>query len=215
LPITKIPATSPKAVRSLTPEQMARVENASASVVIVGAVPQRVTMSNYHLTYSKIEDRVFLWTDQGQHGVALTRRMTRGLLAAMTNAIAQQKSTPAVANEVVRNAVLGFEHAKAVTEAYANGKTRRHTLRPPDPGISKIATAIDITARKAGGVSLTFKHSQGVLLSLNLDSPAAYVFTSSMCEIAGSAEWGFNEIAAWLDSTPPQEKREPSTTALH
>ena len=166
-------------------------------------------MADYHLTYSKTEDRLIVSTDDEEQGVALTRRLTREMVKVIAKVVTQQKSATTGGNDLVRDTVLNFERSKAVSEAYADGSARRSKRKSPDAVLSKLARAVDISAKRSGGATLVFRDS-GNLLTLALDARGIYVLISAILDIAVSAGWDLPEIAAWLEPTPSHDAdREP------
>ena len=156
-------------------------------------------MSNYRLTYSKAEDRLLLSIENGQTSAALTRRLTRSLLQTLAKAIGEQKSAASGKSEALRNTIMGFEHAKATTEAFGEGRARREKHQAPDPGSCKVATVVELAVRQSGGAILTFKHADEKVLALNLNRDGTYLFIASVAEMATTAEWDFGTIASWLE----------------
>ena len=171
-------------------------------------------MADYHLTYSMVEDRLIVSTDDEEPPVALTRRLTREIVKAIAKIVAQQKSATTGGNQQIRDTVLNFERAKAVSEAYADGSARRSQRKSPDGASSKLARAVDITAKKSGGATLVFKDSNN-LLTLSLDARGIYVLISALLDIAANAGWDLPEIAAWLEPTPPRGQDQPPPKVLH
>src|SRR6266852_8522088 len=104
-------------------------------------------MPDYRLTYSKTEDRLLISIDNAEQAVALTRRLTRGMLKALAQIVSQQKAKTTISNELTRNTILNFEHSKAVSEAYADGTARREKSKPINPASSKLTTAVDIISK--------------------------------------------------------------------
>ena len=163
----------------------------------------------YHLTYSETEDRLIVSIDDEEQVIALTRRLTREMVKAIAKLVAQQKSPATGGNALVRDTVLNFERSKAVTEAYADGSARRSQRKSSDAALSKLARAVDISAKKSGGATLVFRDS-GNLLTLALDARGIYVLISAIVDIAVIAGWDLPEMAAWLEPTPSRDAdREP------
>ena len=171
-------------------------------------------MSDYHLTYSKSEDRLLVSIDDQEHVVALTRRLTRELLKAMAKIVAQQKSGTTGTNELVRSTVLKFEQSKAVVEAYADGSLRRSKGKPPNPALSRLATAVEIAVNKNAGMTLTFKNSE-TPLALSLDARGTYVLMSALLDSAAAAGWDFPEIVSWLEPGPTAEQGQQPPRIIH
>ena len=154
-----------------------------------------------HLTYSKTEDRLIVSTDDEEQVDALTRRLTREMVEVIAKIVAQQKSATTGGNDFVRDTVLNFELSNAVSEAYADGGARRSKRKTSDAALSKLALAVDISAKKSGGVTLAFRDG-GNLLTLALDARGIYVLIAAIVDIAVSARRDLPEVAAWLEPTP-------------
>ena len=166
-------------------------------------------MAGYRLHYSITEDRVMLSGDDDRGGAALTRRLTRSLLKTMTNAVGEQTPQARKPNETIRNTVLNFEQTKAVSEAYAAGRARREATKAADQPDLKLATAVDVSAGKTA-VLLKFRQEEEEIFSLSFDRAGAYVFISSLNEVATKAGWDLKEIAAWLEPVAtPQAPKTP------
>src|ERR1051325_89665 len=166
---------------------------------------------DYHLTYLQEENRLLLWADDHQTSALLTRRMTGALLGALAKAMDEQKSGSAVRTAAAREAVLSFEHSKAVSQAHAEGRARVETRKRPDRARWKLVTAVDIVGTNSGRTQLKFRNSEEQVISLNLNAEATYVLMSSISDIAERAEWGLSALVAWMSSI-----QEPQgATTLH
>ena len=171
-------------------------------------------LSNYNLTYLKIEDRLLISAGDDEAPVVLTRRLTRELLKTVARVVSEQKSATSGGGELARGTVLLFEQSKAIAESRADGSFRREQRRAPDVGRARVATSFEIAAGKSGGMTLMLKQEE-TLLTLRFDARGTYVFLSALLDSAATAGWDFPAVASWLETgaTSPQGQHPP--TVIH
>ena len=170
-------------------------------------------MPQFHVAYSPTEDRLLLSFDDQEPVVALTRRLTRELLKSTAKIVAEQKSGTPAADQLVRDTVLSFEHSKAVTEAYAEGRARQENRQAPSPSVVRLASSVDIVIKKNQSITFVFKDGEP-LFSLPFSVQTTYVFMSTIVDMAAKAGWDFPEIASWLEQKSLAEQ-EQSVKVLH
>jgi hypothetical protein len=161
------------------------------------------TGGKFHLSYDADEDRLLVAVDAAgdkRYAMALTRRLAKLMIGALTEMQAKHRVGVVGANPLVRDTVLSFEHAQAVAEGVSSGDTRLN--QPPRAFVAapRLIREIKLTPQPDGGVILLLDDKQQTL-TIDLNRQRAHSFLQGVLDQAGRAAWDLPVTAPWLERT--------------
>ncbi len=163
----------------------------------------QISARTYRLRYVAEEDRLLLSVDlspQGEIALAVTRRMTRKLVAALAKFVSERSRFGQEANPLLRDTVLEFEHTQSVAKALAEGKLRTETSDKALTIAAKPVRNVNMAAKSEGGLALTFDTSEQAI-TLHVAPQRIHMVISMFLRMAERAGWDFPPIASWLDTS--------------
>jgi len=168
---------------------------------MLGPVSVPVPSPNFHLGYVAEEDRLLLSVDVApdqEYAMALTRRLTKALIAALVDRVAKGCTESLGDNPALRDTLLSFEHATAVADADASGARRARAAQKPLVAAPRLIRDIKMKPTPDGGVILALDDHQRAL-SIELNAERLHSFVAGILDVALGAGWDLPAPAAWLD----------------
>lgn len=162
----------------------------------------QINAQSYHLRYQLDEDRILLSVDlspEHEFAMAITRRLTRNLVAALAKFIADRGQVPDV-NPSLRDTILDFQHSQSVATAIAQGNMRDEN-RQKQPAVPlRLVHEVKLVPKPDGGLSLVFDNSEQ-LLAVEVAAERMHMVIATFLQMAERAGWDFPPIASWLDAS--------------
>jgi len=159
----------------------------------------------YHLKYHADEDRLLVSVDippAQEYAMALTRRLTKHLLAALAANYVKSATAAAIKNPATREIVLNFEHGSAVGAGVAGGEIRQDAGGKSLVAAPRTVREIRIAPSAQGNTAMLMNDGERTL-TIDLTAQRIHIFIAAVLDIAVQAAWDFPTIAAWLDAAPP------------
>ena len=167
-----------------------------------GQAKVHIIAQAYHLRYVADEDRIVLCVDlsgETELAMPITRRLTRNFLMALAKFVAERtRANESAVSPDARDAVLDFEHSKAVAHAVADGAMREEARKKPLSVASKPAREVNITPKAHGGLALSFDNSEQSV-ALEVSAERIHMVIETFVRMAERAGWDFPPVASWLD----------------
>jgi hypothetical protein len=152
--------------------------------------------------YEAAEDRIVIL---GSHPKAtqillLTRRLTFGLLNALSKQIQQTQGDQRLAQAGLQDELLSMKHARALNRIREAQVDRVVVTESPERLPTRLLTQIEISERPQGRL-LIFKDAAGEIARMALDTAQLHWFVGRLATHSRTAGWGNPiPVPGWLDA---------------
>ncbi len=170
----------------------------------VGESGLHLTASTYHLTFSRPEDRLYLFVRDAEgveHAFGITRHLFKRLWPALVKAIEGMSETARKASPPLQKEVIRFEQEAAVAEAKESGALSQGPLAAAQARRQYLARTVRMEESTAGRRSLALSDGANVVRI-----PATYEALFSFCEaVKGLVErsgWDLTLAYPWDEARP-------------
>ena len=170
----------------------------------------------FHLNYSAEEDRIYIFTHDGEgaeHAFGVTRRLFKLLWPALGNAIQATSEAASKATPPLKKEVLEIEQVGVVSEARESGSLSSGPTPEVRNRLNYLTKTIQIRDNKSGGKVLSL--SDGAR-SMNIDLTHERLIV--LCEALKSivdknTDWDLNLVYPWEQSADADAAETPAAAA--
>lgn len=167
-----------------------------------------MAISQYHLNYSRDEDRIYIFVRDGdvtEHAFGLTRQLFKKLWPALGKTVQEMSQTVAKAAPEAQKDVLQIEQEGAVSEARQDGSLSNKTLPKVEHRERYLVKTIRIRNAPAGADGV----SPGKILTLtdgrqSMNIPISHdrliVFCDALKSLVASSDWDLTPLYPWEES---------------
>lgn len=155
------------------------------------------------------QDRIALFVRlaDAEQILFLTRRLTFGLLTALSKQIQHTQGDQRLAQAGLQNELLSMKHARAVNHIRKTQANRPALSAAPKQRPTRLLTSIEIRDQGAGRL-LIFSDANGEIASIALDAAQVHWFVGRLATHSRSAGWGNPiPVPGWLE---PNTNAEPA-----
>ncbi len=163
-------------------------------------VKTQINAAGYRLTYLPDEDRLLVCVNLQPAcviGMQMTRRLTRGLIAALVKMVSE-RGAPQASDPRLRDTILDFEHSQQVAAQKAEGNLRDVKNEAP-PILMRQVKEVHLAPKPEGGLTLLFDNAEQVI-AVDVQADRLHMVIETFVQMAERAGWDFPPMAAWLDA---------------
>ena len=156
-------------------------------------------ISQYHLNYSRDEDRIFIFVRDGdgvEHAFGLTRQLFKKLWPALGKTVQEMSETAAKAAPEVQKEVLQIEQEGAVSEARQDGTLSSRPLPKVETRLSYLVKTIRIRKAKEGGRILTLSDGKQSM-NIPISHDQLIVFCDALRALVAKSDWDLAPRYPW------------------
>ena len=156
-------------------------------------------ISQYHLNYSRDEDRIFIFVRDGdgvEHAFGLTRQLFKKLWPALGKTVQEMSETAAKAAPEVQKEVLQIEQEGAVFEARQDGTLSRKPLPKVETRQSYLIKTIRIRNAKQGGKILMLSDGKQAM-NIPISHDRLIVFCDALKALVAKSDWDLAPRYPW------------------
>jgi hypothetical protein len=153
------------------------------------------------------EDRIVLLTRSAdaEQILLLTRRLTCGLLAALSKQIEHTQGDQRLAQSGLQDELISMKHSRALSRVREAQADRPAVSAAPQRLPTRLLTKIGIRDQ-AQGRQLLFSDARGEVASIALDAAQLHWFVGRLATHSRKAGWGNPvPVPAWLEQNPSPE----------
>lgn len=166
--------------------------------------------SEYHLNYSRDEDRIFIFVRDGdgvEHAFGLARRLFKKLWPALSKVVQAMSETAANAAPGARKEVLQFEQEGALSEAREDGTLSSRPLPEAEKRLSYLLKSIRIRKAKEGGSVLALSAAE-LTMNIPINHDRLIVFCDALKALVARSDWDLVVRYPWEGPAKAAGKRQ-------
>ena len=164
--------------------------------------------------YEAAEDRIVILgsNPKAEQILLLTRRLTFGLLSALSQQIQQTQGDQRLAQAGLQDELLSMKHARALNRIREAQVDCVVVSESPERLPTRLLTQIEISDRPQGRL-LIFKDASGEIARMALDAAQLHWFVGRLATHSRTAGWGNPiPVPGWLDSNASAEPASGKST---
>lgn len=158
-------------------------------------------ISQYHMNYSRDEDRIFVFVRDGEtteHAFGLTRQLFKKLWPVLGKTVQDMSDAARRTVPKMKNDVLAIEQQGAVSDARETGALTNN----PVPGVANrftyLVTTIRISDAEGGGKLLTLSDGAQAM-NIPIGRDRLIVFSDALRSLVAKSDWDINPLYPWQE----------------